>query len=435
MKTLNWVKITLLAIIFLTSHSFANPGLAQSEEEGAAPIGALDAARNKLVSKDDLELFLLPLTASDLSSVAQSWQSHLRTELNGLANTNLALRQAADATEDVLRERFAAQRNEISEIISKYQSVLVAWAAKGGAEADIALHHRYISAVATGTLATTDVRTLIDSALEWLTAKNGGLRILFGVAGMLVTMWVMMLLARIIRNMARRGLEKVPTMSQLLKSFVVGTVYWATLVLGVLVALGLFGINVTPLFAVFGGLSFILGFALQETLGNLASGLMIMILKPFDTGDYIEVGGASGTVDEMSVVSTQIRTFDNQIIVVPNRKIWGDVITNVSASDTRRVDLVFGIAYSDSAAHAITVLKSLVAEHDLCLDEPLPEIFVGELGDNSVNVFCRPWVKTEDYWTVYWDLTGAAKERFDDEGISIPFPQRDVHLIPVEAQS
>jgi small conductance mechanosensitive channel len=218
----------------------------------------------------------------------------------------------------------------------------------------------------------------------------------------------------------------------MLKRFIATTVYWVVFVLGILVVLALFGVNVTPLFAVLGGLSFILGFALQETLGNLASGLMIMVLKPFDTGDYIQVGGSSGFVDEMSVVSTKIRTFDNQIIVVPNSKIWGDVITNVSASEERRVDLVFGIAYSDNAAQAIDVLKDLVAQHALCLKTPEPEVFVGELGDNSVNIFCRPWSKSDDYWTVYWDLTGQAKERFDEEGISIPFPQRDVHLIPVQ---
>jgi len=119
---------------------------------------------------------------------------------------------------------------------------------------------------------------------------------------------------------------------------------------------------------------------------------------------------------------------------VPNSKIWGDVITNVSASDTRRIDLVFGIAYTDSAAQAIKVLQDLVANHKLCLDGPVPEVFVGELGDSSVNIFCRPWSKSEDYWTVYWDLTGQAKERFDAEGISIPFPQQDVHLFQVASE-
>jgi small conductance mechanosensitive channel len=182
-----------------------------------------------------------------------------------------------------------------------------------------------------------------------------------------------------------------------------------------------------------GGASFILGFAMQETLGNLASGLMIMVLKPFDTGDYIHVAGTSGTVDDMSVVSTTIRTVDNQVITVPNSKIWGDVITNVNASDTRRVDMVFGIGYGDSADHAISVLRELVDQEKLILDDPATDIFVGELGDSSVNIFVRPWTKSEDYWTVYWSLMAKAKERFDEEGISIPFPQRDVHLITSDA--
>ncbi len=175
-----------------------------------------------------------------------------------------------------------------------------------------------------------------------------------------------------------------------------------------------------------------MGFALQEVLGNLASGLMLMILKPFDMGDFIHAAGTAGIVDDMSVVSTKIRTFDNQIIVVPNSKIWGDVITNVNASKRRRVDLVFGIAYSDNAAKAIEVLTRLVKADSRCLADPEPAIFVGELGESSVNIFCRPWVMTEDYWDVFWGLTGQAKELFDEVGISIPFPQRDVHLVHSE---
>ncbi len=245
----------------------------------------------------------------------------------------------------------------------------------------------------------------------------------------------MFFVAGLARRAAKRGLDKVPNISKLLVSFVLVMVYWLTFSVGIMFTLALFGVNITPLFAVFGGASFILGFALQEVLGNLASGLMLMILKPFDMGDFIEAAGIAGFVDEMSVVSTQIRTFDNQIISVPNSKIWGGVITNVNASKERRVDLVFGIAYSDNAAQAIDVLNTLVAAESRCLKDPEPAIFVGELGESSVNVFCRPWVKSEDYWEVYWGLTGQAKERFDEEGISIPFPQRDVHLIPAEVSA
>ncbi len=435
MKIWSQYKITNLVVAFFTWIALSSSAHTQTADQLEQQVGALNAALTVSVPVEDLPVFLLPLTAADLGLVAETWQAYVRAELSDLGDTNIALRKAEGAAEELLRQRFSTKNEAVSASLEKYKTVLEAWSAKGAAEEDILPHRNYVAAVTTGALQTTDFKTLIKGSLDWLTAKDGGLRVLLLLMGIVVTIWIMMLLARIVRNMVRRALEKVPTLSRLLKTFVVGTVYWATLILGVLVALSLFGVNVTPLFAVFGGLSFILGFALQDTLGNLASGLMIMILKPFDTGDYIEVGGASGTVDEMSVVSTQIRTFDNQIIVVPNSKIWGDVITNVSASDTRRVDLVFGIAYTDNAAHAIKVLQGLVVEHDLCLSDPPPEIFVGELGDNSVNVFCRPWVKSEDYWAVYWNLTGAAKELFDAEGLSIPFPQRDVHLIPTEVQS
>ncbi len=420
-----------LCLLFAVVHDGA--ARAQTGSEPRAALDSLAAAQNAAVSPGELAIHLLPLTAADLTQVAETWQNHVRAGLEDMAATNLALREASGDRENELRAQLTGESSVMASRLAKYRMVLDEWSGKGGTEEEVAAHRGYASAVTAGTLKSTDIRTLIKRIWTWLTAEDGGLRVVLGLAGVVVAVWVLMFLARFVRNLARRNLDRVPRMSRLLKSFVVGVVYWAVFVLGILIVLSVVGVNVTPLFAVFGGLSFILGFALQETLGNLASGLMIMILEPFDTGDYIQVGGVSGTVDEMSVVSTRIRTFDNQIIVVPNSKIWGDIITNVSASEERRVDLVFGIGYADSTAHAIEVLKALVAGHEKCLTDPAAEIFVGELGDSSVNIFCRPWVKSEDYWDVYWDLTGQAKNRFDAEGISIPFPQRDVHLISQSA--
>ncbi|MFC1634792.1 mechanosensitive ion channel family protein, partial [Planctomycetota bacterium] len=153
-----------------------------------------------------------------------------------------------------------------------------------------------------------------------------------------------------------------------------------------------------------------------------------LIYRPFDVGNIIEAAGIRGKVESMNLVSTTVLTPDNQIVVVPNGKIWGGVITNVTGSDTRRIDMVFGISYTDDIAKASQVLESIVSTHELILKDPEPIVRVHELGDSSVNFVCRPWVKTEDYWTVYWDVTRAVKERFDAEGVSIPFPQRDVHL-------
>jgi small conductance mechanosensitive channel len=164
-------------------------------------------------------------------------------------------------------------------------------------------------------------------------------------------------------------------------------------------------------------------------LSNFASGLMILIYKPFDVGDVVEVGGGVfGTVSHMSLVNTTVLTFDNQTLIVPNNSIWQNVIKNVTAQETRRIDLVFGIGYSDDIPKAEDVLNGIIESHEAILADPEPVVRLHELGESSVNLIVRPWVKTEDYWPVYWDITRQVKMKFDAEGISIPFPQRDVHL-------
>ena len=202
----------------------------------------------------------------------------------------------------------------------------------------------------------------------------------------------------------------------------------AIIVIGILIALSQVGISLGPLLAGLGVVGFIVGFALQDTLSNFASGLMILIYRPFDVDDYVESAGISGLVSNMSLVNTTILTFDNQTIVVPNNKIWGDVIRNVTAQKLRRVDLVFGISYDDDIPKAEQLLQEIVDAHEAVLDEPATNIKLHELGDSSVNFIVRPWVRTEDYWETYWSITRAVKLRFDEEGITIPYPQRDVHL-------
>ena len=168
----------------------------------------------------------------------------------------------------------------------------------------------------------------------------------------------------------------------------------------------------------------------EHAFARIAAGLMILLHRPYDVGDVICTSGVTGFVKSMNLNTTTIKTFDNQIVVVPNGSIWGDNIINVTGSDTRRVDMVFGIGYGDDIDKAQAILADIVKSHKLVLDDPAPNIKVHELGDSSVNFVCRPWTLTSDYWTVYWDITRAVKDRFDAEGVSIPFPQRDVHLIP-----
>jgi small conductance mechanosensitive channel len=217
-------------------------------------------------------------------------------------------------------------------------------------------------------------------------------------------------------------------MSALLKNILISTSGGVVMALGVLMALSQVGISLAPMLAGLGVAGFIVGFALQDSLGNFASGAMILIYRPFDVGDLVEVTGASGLVRKMNLVSTTITTLDNQTLVVPNSKIWGDVIKNVTAQKERRVDLEFGIAYDDDIELAERILDEIVSAHEKVLKNPEPVIKLHTLGDSSVNFIVRPWTKTVNYWNVYWDLTREVKLRFDREGISIPFPQQDVHV-------
>jgi small conductance mechanosensitive channel len=199
------------------------------------------------------------------------------------------------------------------------------------------------------------------------------------------------------------------------------------MIIGLLVAISQVGIEIGPLLAGLGIAGFVIGFALQDSLSNFAAGAMILMYRPFDVGDVIEAAGVSGAVREMSLVSTTIHTFDNQTLIVPNTKLWGDVIRNVTAQRTRRIDLTVMTAYAEDVDRVDAVLRDIVSGHEKVLAAPTPLIEVHRLADSGVEFVVRPWVKTEDYWPTYWALTREIKRRFDREGISIPFPQRDVH--------
>jgi small conductance mechanosensitive channel len=250
-------------------------------------------------------------------------------------------------------------------------------------------------------------------------------RFLIFIAVLLVFKTLSRITKRIVRAATNRS--KLD-MSELLKNILISTSGGLVMALGVLMALSQVGISLAPMLAGLGVAGFIVGFALQDSLGNFASGAMILIYRPFDVDDLVEVTGAFGKVKKMNLVSTTITTLDNQTLVVPNSKIWGDVIKNVTAQKERRIDLEFGIGYDDDIDLAERVLIEIVSAHESVLADPEPIIKLHTLGDSSVNFIVRPWTKTEDYWDVYWDLMREVKLRFDREGISIPFPQRDVHV-------
>ena len=243
----------------------------------------------------------------------------------------------------------------------------------------------------------------------------------------LIVFWA---LSRFVRRITERTLRPTRVrLSLLLKRMLVSLASGSVLVVGFLIALSQLGFEIGPMLTGLGIAGFVLGFALQDTLANFASGIMILAYRPFDVEDLIEcAGGVFGKVSQMSLVSTTILTIDNQTLIVPNGKIWGDVITNVTAQQVRRVDLVFGIGYADDIPKTEAVLTSILEAHPKVLNDPEFVVKVFELGDSSVNFIVRPWVATDDYWDVYWDMTREVKMAFDREGISIPFPQRDVHF-------
>ena len=254
------------------------------------------------------------------------------------------------------------------------------------------------------------------------------------LTGILLVFWI---LARIARRVTNRVLDRTKiSTSVLLKEMVGSMVGRVVFIIAIIIVLSQLGINLGPILAGFGIAGIVIGFALQDTLSNFAAGAMILTYQPYDVGDFVEAAGVSGRVRDMNLVSTRILTLDHQTLIVPNSKIWGDVIRNFTAQSQRRVDMVFGISYQDEIPKIERILGEIVGAHEKVLREPEPTIKVHTLNDSSVDFIVRPWAKTEDYWDVYWDITREVKMRFDKEGVSIPFPQRDVHLIaPNESSS
>lgn len=236
-------------------------------------------------------------------------------------------------------------------------------------------------------------------------------------------------LATIVSKVINRGLNKSHLqVSHLFREFAISTSRKAVMLFGILIALSQMGIDIGPMLAGLGVAGFVVGFALKDTLSNFASGMMILLYRPFDVGDAVEVDGVVGKVKAMTLVSTTVLTFDNQQLMIPNNNIWGNTIKNITAREIRRVDMTFGIGYGDDIAKAEAILWNIVKEHPLVLDEPETVIKVSALGASSVDFIVRPWSKTTNYWDVYWDITRSVKEEFDKAGITIPFPQSDVHL-------
>lgn len=258
-------------------------------------------------------------------------------------------------------------------------------------------------------------------------AASYGLRILAALAIFVVGKIV----AKSIRSLIRRVMKK-KEVDDLLTSFVCTVSYVIMMVVIVIAAIGQLGIQTTSLVAVLGAAGLAIGFALQGSLANFASGILILILHPFKSGDFIEGAGVAGSVENIGLLTTDLKTPDNRKIIVPNSRIMGDNIINYTARDIRRMDLVVGVSYGDDLDKVKEVIEDILSSDERILKEPAPLVGVVEMANSSVNLVVRPWVKTSEYWSLFYYLQETIKKRFDAEGISIPFPQRDVHLYKSE---
>ncbi len=373
----------------------------------------------------DLELKLKPLPKEDLQGEVDAWLVLVKAVALAQSDMEInAKKLEGKEKEDALKEagKLGAQRVAL---VDRLNAALKALEAKGG---DVESYRQYVSVISDMNINITDMSGTWIKITEWLKSEEGGIRWGFNILSFILCILAFKILASILAGVTKKAVSKLKYTTEILREFFVNTVRRVTFLIGLVMALSCLEIEIGPILAAMGIAGFVIAFALQETLANFASGIMLLLYRPFDIGDAVTVSGVTGKVDGMSLVSTKIKTFDNQSVVVPNSKIWGDVITNITANNTRRVDMVFGIGYSDDIAKAQSVMEEILKGHPLVLENPEFVIQVSELADSSVNFVVRPWVKTADYWTVYWDVTRSVKERFDAESISIPFPQQDVHM-------
>jgi small conductance mechanosensitive channel len=378
---------------------------ADAKKPPAAPL----TTKNPNIAIEALDYLLEPLTKDDLSVEADGWQQVLKNHVGKVSAVQILALKAEGDKKTKLLESVTKLKEQQTALSDRFVLVLEEFKAKGGKVED---YEAYIKAISGVEVDISDASATWTVVTGWLTSAEGGLRWAKNISMFFVILFISWILAKLLGKAVKRAVVKLESASELLKNFIVNITRKTVFVIGFVVALSMLEINIGPLLAAIGAAGFIVGFALQGTLSNFAAGIMILVYRPYDIGDLVDIGGTFGTVEAMTIVSTTLRTLDNQKVIVPNNKIWGDIVTNVTGTRQRRVDMVFGIGYSDDIAKAQKILEEILAE----------------LGDSSVNFVVRPWVETENYWDVYWDVTRSVKERFDAESVSIPFPQRDVHM-------
>ncbi|MCP4080654.1 MAG: mechanosensitive ion channel family protein, partial [Planctomycetaceae bacterium] len=363
---------------------------AAAQPTTATPEGAQAATPAKTVGNTGIEISRLkiltrPMTATELEVEVKAWAEKLRNQIKAVGDVEMKIKSApAEASSKDLKTQLLELRSEELEIVKRTQLLIKECTSKGG---DAQSEKTYVEAVSklNETPDAASYWVAVTATLQsWLFAEDGGLKLLKNIGVAIVIMFFFWIISKFAGGVIGRVLSKHGRTSMLLINFVRRTIGGVVLLVGAAMALAALGVQVGPMVAALGAGGFIIGFALQETLGSFASGMMIMVYRPFDVDDFVKVAGETGTVKEMSLVSTKLLTPDNKVLVIPNKKAWGDTITNFTGCGVRRVDLVFGIGYEDDIQRAIDVLKEVAGQHPNVLSEPGLTVNVHELADSSV---------------------------------------------------
>jgi small-conductance mechanosensitive channel len=268
-----------------------------------------------------------------------------------------------------------------------------------------------------------DIISFLDKTIPFTEIK--WIQLLTAILVIIIGYFIAIIVARYIQKAMLKA-----NLSKILAEFTSRVIKILLIIFFIATGIGFLGVNIGEAVLGFSVVSgFVLGFAFQQTLGNIAAGFMIAITKPFKKGDYVDIAGKAGTIKSVGASITKLTTFDNKRVIIPNSKIWGEPIVNYTALNKRMIDMRVGISYADDMNKAIKIAMDTITKNKMVLKDPNPTVAIANLGDSSVDVIVRPWVNTSEYWAAKWELTQQIKDAFDKYNISIPFPQRDVHII------
>lgn len=420
-------RIVVLSVLYLFSLFFSIAN-AQQPAQSDPYQNSISVASEANVDEDVLSRHVVALGAEDLRKIADIWQHRVQANLARIAEGVTQLEIVADDQVPELVDQIKATNRQNIGDFQNYLVVVNALERKGGSEEDVKKHQGFIKGFITELLLSYQWSAIVHLSKDWILSGRGGLRALSGVVQALIIMAAAFLVGGVLKRVSGRWLRGRNVENEIAAVVFPNVLHWSILVLGLFVALLGLGVNLGVTTAIIGGLGFLLAFMLQNLFQSVIGGLLLQATNPYLKGDIISINQMIGTVVDVNMISTKLRTFDNRLVQIPNQTIWQGAMENLSKYRVRRVDLVFGIGYSDDIERAKATLAQIVEADKRCLRSPETRIFVGELGPSSVNVFCRPWVRTDDYWDVMWDLTEIGKTRLQNEGISIAFPQMDVHV-------